>query len=171
MSVLTTLFQDFAARLCSPEFLLGRPPHRSSDCILAPRKLPLAMLVAIMLTGMRMSIQAELDTFFAHLRQQAQLVHEVSEQAFAQARAKLSPSAIPGLNDWLIGRAEKDRFVPRWRGLRLVAADASTARFGLRASHVKRAALADQILFGLFLPGPDLMLAASLHDVHECGER
>ena len=44
-------------------------------------------------------------------------------------------------------------------------------RFGLRASHVKRAALADQILFGLFLPGPDLMLAASLHNVHECGER
>src|SRR5476649_1768677 len=33
------------------------------------------------------------------------------------------------------------------------------------------AALADQILFGLFLPGPDLMLAASLHNVHECGER
>lgn len=44
-------------------------------------------------------------------------------------------------------------------------------RFGLRASHVKRAALADQILFGLFLPGPDLMLAATLHNVHECGER
>ncbi len=61
--------------------------------------------------------------------------------------------------------------MPRWRGLRLVAADASTVRFGLRASHVKRAALADQILFGLFLPGPGLMLATSLHNVHECGER
>lgn len=31
---------------------------------------------------MRMSIQAELDTFFAHLRQQAQLVHEVSAIKF-----------------------------------------------------------------------------------------
>ena len=61
-----------------------------------------------MLTGMRMrmSIQAELDTFFAHLRQQAQLVPEVSEQAFSQARAKLSLTAIPRLNDWLIARAE-----------------------------------------------------------------
>jgi hypothetical protein len=171
MSVLTTLFQDFAARLCSTEFLIDARhtdyPTAFSRC----RKLPLATLVAIMLTGMRMSIQAELDTFFAHLRQQAQLVHEVSEQAFAQARAKLSLTAIPGLNDWLIVRAEADKFVPRWRGLRLVAADASTVRFGLRASHVKRAALADQILFGLFLPGPDLMLAASLHNVHECGER
>ena len=124
-----------------------------------------------MLTGMRMSIQAELDTFFAHLRQQAQLVHEVSEQAFSQARAKLSLTAIPRLNDWLIARAEQDRFVPRWRGLRSVAADASTLRFGLFASLVNRAAIPDQILFGLFLPGPDLMLAASLHSVHERGER
>lgn len=171
MSVLSTLFQDFAARLCSTEFLLDarHPDHPAafSRC----RKLPLATLVAIMLTGMRMSIQAELGTFFAHLRQQAQLVHEVSEQAFSQARARLSLIAIPRLNDWLIARAEQDGFVPRWRGLRLVAADASTVCFGLRASHVKRAALADQILFGLFLPGPDLMLAASLHSLCERGER
>jgi hypothetical protein len=171
MSVLTVLFQDFAARLCSPEFLHDARHADHPTAFSRCRKLPLATLVAIMLTGMRMSIQAELDTFFAHLRQQAQLVHEVSEQAFAQARAKLSLTAIPHLNDWLIARAEKDRFVPRWRNLRLIAADASTVRFGLRASHVKRAALADQILFGLFLPGPDMMLAASLHNVHECGER
>jgi hypothetical protein len=171
MSVLSTLFQDFASRLCSTEFLREARHVDHPMAFTRCRKLPLATLVAIMLTGMRMSVQAELDTFFAHLRQQAQLVHEVSEQAFAQARAKLSLTAIPGLNAWLIARAETDGFVPRWRGLRLVAADASTLRFGLRASHVKRAALADQILFGLFLPGPDLMLATSLHNVHECGER
>ena len=171
MSVLTNLFQDFAARLCSTEFLYDARHADHPTAFSRCRKLPLPTLVAIMLTGMRMSIQAELDTFFAHLRQQAQLVHEVSEQAFAQARAKLSLSAIPGLNDWLLARADKDGFVPHWHGLRLVAADASTVRLGLRASHVKRAAVADQILFGLFLPGPDLMLAASLHNVHECGER
>ena len=78
-----------------------------------------------------------------------------SEQAFAQARAKLSLTAIPLLND----------FVPHWKGLRLVGTDASAVRFGLRASHVKPAALADQILFGLFQPGCELMLAASLHRV------
>ena len=171
MSVLSMLFQDFAARLCAPEFLHDARHADHPTAFTRCRKLPLATLVAIKLMGMRMSIQAELDTFFAHLRQQAQLVHEVSEQAFAQARTKLSLTAIPGLNTSLVGRAEMDGFVPRWRGLRLVAADASTLRFGLRASHVKRAALADQILFGLFLPGPDLMLATSLHDVHECGER
>ena len=116
---------------------------------------------------MRKSVQGELDEFFAHLSQRAQLVRKVSEQAFAQARAKLSLTAIPLLNDWVIERAEYNGFVSRWNGLRLVAADASTVRFGLLASHVKRAALADQILFGLFLPGPELMLASSLHSIHE----
>jgi hypothetical protein len=61
-----------------------------------------------------MGIQAEPGTFFAHLRQQAQFFREVPQQAFAQARAKLSATAIPGVNDWLIARAETHRFVPRW---------------------------------------------------------
>jgi hypothetical protein len=124
-------------------------------------------LVALLLSGLRKSVQAELDEFFAHLRQQAQLLRHVSEQAFAQARAKLSNTAIPRLNDWVIERAQHYGFVARWQGLRLVAADASTVRFGLRASHVVRAALPDQIAFGLFLPGCELMLATSLHSVHE----
>ena len=164
---LNTLFADLAARLRSAEFLLhaAHPDHPTA--FTRQRKLPLPALVALMLSGMRKSIQGELDEFFAHLNQQAQLVRHVSEQAFAQARAKLSLTAIPLLNDWLIQRAEHYGFVSRWRGLRLVAADASTVRFGLRASHVKRAALADQIVFGLFLPGSELMLAASLHSVHE----
>lgn len=59
-----------------------------------------------MLAGMRMSIQAELDVFFVHLQDQSQLLLTVSEQAFAQARAKLSLTAIPSLNDWLVARAE-----------------------------------------------------------------
>ena len=164
---LLSLFADLAARLHSAEFLLHAAHPDHPNAFTRQRKLPLPALVALMLSGMRKSIQSELDEFFAHLNNQAQLVRQVSEQAFAQARAKLSLTAIPLLNDWLIERAGRDGFVPRWNGLRLVAADASAVRFGLRASHVKRAALADQILFGLFLPGCELMLAASLHSVHE----
>jgi hypothetical protein len=119
--------------------------------------------VAVLLSGMRKSVQTELDEFFAHLQQQAQLARQVTEQAFAQARVKLASTAIPSLNDWLIARAETDGYLTRWHGLRLVAADASTIRLGLRASHQPRAANADQILFGLCLPGTDLMLAATLH--------
>ena len=168
---LVSIYSDFATHMQSAEFLLQARHPAHPKAFTRQRKLPLPALVALMLSGMRMSLQAELDVFFAHLQQQAQLVRHVSAQAFAQARAKLSVCAIPGLNDWLIQRAERDGLVSRWRGLRLVAADASTIRFGLRASHVPRAALPDQILFGLFLPGAELMLAASLHGLRECGER
>ena len=60
-----------------------------------------------MLTGMRMSIQAEFDVFFGHLQGGSQLLRTVSEQAFAQARAKLSLTAIPSLNDWLVARERR----------------------------------------------------------------
>lgn len=161
------LFDDLAQRLGSAEFLSHavHPDHPSA--FTRQRKLPLPALVALMLTGMRKSIQPELDEFFAHLNQRAQLVRRVSAQAFAQARAKLSRVAIPLLNDWLIQRAEHYGFVPRWHGLRLVAADASTVRFGSRASNVLHPALADQVLFCLFLPGCELALAAALHSIHE----
>jgi len=167
---LSDLFANFTRYLHSEEFChrARHPEHPSA--FTRQRKLPLPSLIAIMLTGLCRSLQAELDQFFGHLRQHAQLERAVSEQAFAQARAKLSPGALPSLNDYLIEQAEQAGWVPRWQGLRLVAADASPVRFGLRASHVRRAANRDQIAFGLYLPGAEMMLAASLHSVHE-GER
>ena len=109
----------------------------SGNAFVRRRKLPLPTLIAVMLTGMRKSIQTELDEFFAHLQQQAQLVRQVSEQAFSKARSKLSATAIPSLNDWLIARADADAYVPRWHQLRPVAADASTLRFGWRDVSVR----------------------------------
>lgn len=149
---LNSLFADLTHRLRSAEFLLHAVHPDHPTAFTRQRKPPLPALVALLLRDMRKSVQGELDEFFAHLSQRAQLMRKVSEQAFAQARAKLSLTAIPLLNDWVIERARYYGFVARWNGLRLVAANASTVRFGLRASHVKRAALADQILFGLFLP-------------------
>jgi Transposase DDE domain len=167
---LPSLFSAFSTFLHSPQFRDLARHADAGNAFVRQRKLPLPALVAVMLSGMRKSVQTELDEFFAHLKEQAQLVHHVSEQAFAKARAKLSTTAIPALNDWLVARADAEGFVPRWRGRRLVAADASTLCFGRRASHVARAASADQIAFGLYLPGAEMMLAASLHSVHE-GER
>ena len=103
---LLSLFGDLAARLRSAEFLLDAVHPDHPTAFTRQHKLPLPTLVALMLSGMRKSIQSELDEFFAHLNNQAQLVGEISEQAFAQARAKLSLTAIPLLNDWLIERAE-----------------------------------------------------------------
>jgi len=167
---LPELLSNFIEHLHSPDFhqLARHADHPRA--FTRRRKLPLPSLIALMLCGMSKSVQAELDLFFAHLHQQAQLVRHASEQAYAQARSKLSHQAIPALNDYLIAQADTAGWFARWQGLRLVAADASTVRFGLRASHMPRAARADQIAFGLYLPGSEIMLAASLHSVHE-GER
>lgn len=75
----------------------------------------------------------------------------------------MATTALPQLNDLFFARAEQDRLVPRWQGLRLVAADATTVRFGLHANHVGRATTPSQIAFDLFLPSAELMLAASIH--------
>jgi hypothetical protein len=72
--------------------------------------------------------------------------------------------ALNWLNDWVIGRAESARIVPRWHGLRLVAADASVLMPAVRACPRTRSlASTDQRLFGLFLPGCEMTLHASVH--------
>lgn len=164
---LLPLLSAFFAHLHSSEFLEAARHPAHARAFTRQRKLPLPDLVAVMLSGMRKSIQAELDEFFAHLDLQAQLVRHVSERAFSRARAKLSATALPALNDWLLQQAGAAGLLPTWQGLRLVAADASTLHFGHRASHVPRAACAEQIAFGLYLPGAEMMLAASLHSVYE----
>lgn len=167
---LSELLAEFVAHLHSPDFHQLARHAEHPKAFTCQRKLPLTSLIAVMLCGMSRSVQAELDSFFAHLRQPAQLRREVSEQGFAQACAKLFHEAIPALDDYLIAQADAAGWLARWRGLRLVAADGSSVRFGLRASHMPRAASTDQIAFLLYLPGSELMLAASLYSVHE-GER
>jgi len=92
---LNSLFVDLAARLRSAEFLLDAVHPDHPTAFTRQRKLPLPTRVARMLSGMRKSIQGELDGFFVQLNNQAQLVRKVSEQAFAQARSKVSLTAIP----------------------------------------------------------------------------
>ena len=92
---LNSLFADLAQRLRSAEFLLHAVHPDHPTAFTRQRKLPLPALVALLLSGMRKSVQGELDEFFAHLSQRAQLVRNVFEQAFAQALAKLSlPSRL-----------------------------------------------------------------------------
>jgi hypothetical protein len=57
------------------------------------RKLALPAVLALLLSGMRKCIQAELDEFLGHLEQRAQPMHHVSQRAFFSARAKLSATA------------------------------------------------------------------------------
>ena len=62
------------------------------------------------------------------------------------------------------GRAESVGIVQRWRGLRLVTADASVLMPAIRACHrTSFAASGDQRLFALYLPDSELTLHASVH--------
>jgi len=97
MSVIA-LSPDLFTHLQSSEFLATAPHPLHPTAFTHQRKLPLPALVALLLTGMRKNVQGELDEFFAHLRQQSQLVHQVSAQAFAQARARLSVAASTRIN-------------------------------------------------------------------------
>lgn len=71
---LSTLLADLAAHIQTDQFcqLPCDPEHPTA--FQRRRKLPLPALIALMLTGMRKSVQTELDEFFGHLQQQAQLL-------------------------------------------------------------------------------------------------
>lgn len=100
--MLQQLLRAFSEYLHSSQFRdLARHPD-FPNAFTRDRKLPLHALLAVLLSGMRKSIQAELDEFFAHLEQRAQLARHVSEHAFFGARAKLTATAIPALNAWLV---------------------------------------------------------------------
>ncbi len=74
---LNSLIADLAQRLRSAEFLLHAVHPDHPTAFTRQRKLPLPALVALLLSGMRKSVQGELDEFFAHLSQRAQLVRKV----------------------------------------------------------------------------------------------
>lgn len=140
---------------------------RRPDCPQAftrTRRLPLPALVAALLCMRSSSQQCLLDTFFGRLCGDGSLVRAVSDRAFAQARARLHAPALSWLNDRLVAGADAAGLVPRWQGLRLVAADASVLMPAVRRCHlVRSAAGADQRLFALYLPGAELTLHAAVH--------
>jgi hypothetical protein len=151
--------RHFAERTRHPEH-----PRAFTRC----RQLPLPALVAALLSMRAGSQQSMLDGFYGSLLGQAHFCREVSDRAFAKARARLYMPALTWLNEQLLQRAERARLLPRWRGLRLVAADASVLMPAVRACHrTVRAAAAEQRLFALYLPGAELALHASVHGASE----
>ncbi|MBI3154810.1 MAG: hypothetical protein HYZ20_05335 [Burkholderiales bacterium] len=106
-----------------------------------------------------------LDSFFASLSGSPLPQRGVSDRAFAKARAHLYMPALTALSDMLVQRAEQAGLVPRWHGLRVLAADGSVLMPAVRAcKRTKSLASADQRLFALYLPGAELTLHASVYD-------
>ena len=130
--------------------------------------MPLATLVACLLSQRCSSQQTSLDTFFTCLGGSGDLVRGASDRALARARGRLHLPALQGLNDQLLVDAERLGLIPRWRGRRLVAADASVLMPATRRC-LRTVGLAtrDQRLFALYLPGADLTLHAAVHSAAE----
>jgi hypothetical protein len=109
------------------------------------------------------SQQSLLDGVFATLGVDSTPARSVSDRAFAKARSHLHVPALRGLNDDLLARAETAGLLPRWQGLRLVAADASVLMPAIRrCPRTRGLADADQRLFALYLPGAELTLHAEV---------
>lgn len=88
-------------------------------------------MVTFLLSGLQSAVQSELDRFFAPLGNRADSLRVVSAQAFGKARVKISALAFAQINHHLIALVEEPLVIPRWRGLRVVAADGSKVRLTL----------------------------------------
>jgi hypothetical protein len=132
------------------------------------RTLTFPIMLATMMSGFKASVQAELNAFFAHLANQADLTREASAQAFSKARKQFSHKAFALLNQRLLALVSSLMETPRWNGLRVVAADATKMRLHLQdASH---RLVREAIGFALYLPGLEMTLSAGLYDA-SVGER
>jgi hypothetical protein len=119
-------------------------------------------------------VQSELDAFFANLANRADLMREVSAQAFAKARMQVSVAAFEVLNDHFLALVDAQFGFPLWYGLRVVAGDATVLRLTLfgKTRDGKRFVrhIVDAIGFALYLPGIEMTLAAKLYSPNT-GER
>lgn len=121
-----------------------------------------------MLSGFKASVQNELNALFAHLANQADLIRLVSAQAFSKARKHLAHHAFSALNSRLLELVHAHLPIPRWHGLRVVAADASKMQLFLQDATGRM--VREAIAFALYLPGLEMTLAARLYSP-STGER
>ncbi len=130
--------------------------------------------MACLLGGYTSKVQSELDAFVANLANRADLLREVSAQAFAQARKQASATTFGLLNDHFLALVGAQFSYPLWHALRVVAGDATVLRLTLFGQtpdgkpFVRR--VVDAIGFTLYLPGIEMTLAAKLYSL-EVGAR
>lgn len=124
--------------------------------------------MTILLSGLTASVQNELNVFAANLENRADLWREVSAQAFSKARNGFSHQVFALLNRRLLALVEQFLPMPRWRGFRLVAADASKLQLFLQDATTRQ--VREAVAFTLYLPGPELSLSFELYSP-SVGER
>lgn len=85
-----------------------------------------------MRSGMTGSVQRALDRLAGTLNQSPDAFRVVTGHAFSKARKGFSANAFHLLNHALWRALERHRPAPRWQGVRVVAADASTLQLVLK---------------------------------------
>jgi hypothetical protein len=125
-------------------------------------------VLTFLLSGLQSAVQSELDRFFAPLGHRTDSLRIVSASAFGKARVKISALAFAQINHHRIGLVEQHRVIPRWRSLRVVAADGSKVRLTLMKGSVR--SVVEGVAFGLSLPGTKLFLDFVRHALL-CDER
>jgi len=126
------------------------------------RTLTLPTVVSFLLSGVQGAVQSELDQFFANLGNRADSLRKATAQAFSQARYKISALVFGEVNEKLISLVEEQVPLPRWKGLRLVAGDASAVRLTLLKDGIR--SIVKGMAFALYLPGIELFLDFRLHE-------
>jgi hypothetical protein len=111
--------------LFSPEFAASARIGASD--FTRERALPLPQLIGVLLNLRKGTLQDELDGFWAMLTGEP-LAQGVSASALCQARQKLNPLALWGLNERLVRTFAQAFALRRWHGWRLLATDGSTLR-------------------------------------------
>jgi len=132
------------------------------------RKLTFPKLLTLMLSGMTGSVQRELDRLAGTLNQSPDGFRAVSAQAFSKARLGFSAKAFRLLNQALLRAVDTHLPVPRWRGFRLVAADASKLQLFLKDLTARK--VREAMAFMLYLPGLEMALDFDLYSP-DVGER
>ncbi len=120
----SSLFADLARTLHDPDFIAQ---HRASPTAFTrTRRLGFPVVVAVLLGAFQSGLTRLLDEFFHALT--GTLARHVTKSAFSQARQKLKASVFEALNERLLAWLAQHQPDPRWRGLRLIAADGTTLR-------------------------------------------
>lgn len=125
------MLSGFREALLDPKLLSAS--RLSPTAFTRQRTLTFPRLLALMLSGMCASVQSELDRLFASLAGETGRRREVCDRALSKARRGFSAQAFDALRTRLLEHLAPRLETQRWRGLRVVAADASRLHVSTRA--------------------------------------
>jgi len=151
----TGLIAALKTRLFGPDFLERH--RRSEKDFTRHRCLPFHRVVLFLMNLVKRSLQDELDEFFKIESGEDMATREVTKSAFSQARQKLHAGAFIELNTVQVDYFYDHFPYHRWKGLRLLAVDGSTAQLPETPDVVN--------LFGLFDDSLSLGRVSQMFDV------